>query len=66
MLDDQEHLGLYNLMFRDLFKSSTKITDICKDLKELLDVYYHAHQETKVRIFSVIVILSNEYKVVPL
>ena len=40
-----EYLGLYSLLFRDnnliydLFKSSTKITLLYKDLKELLDIF---------------------------
>ena len=70
--ETKEHPGLYILLFKDhnlidaLCESHIKITVICKSLDELLDIYHDSDKGSSERNFDVIVILSKEYKIVPL
>lgn len=69
--EKKEQLGLCTLIFKDddliynLYKSDIKITVICKDLDELLKIYYNSDRRSRVCIFDVIIILSKGRKVIP-
>ena len=70
--EKKDYLGLYTLIFKDddliyeLCKSGINITVVCKDLDDLLQIYYDPENELEERVFEVMIILSNEYEVVPL
>lgn len=69
--EKKEYLGLFTFFFKEddnlvdrLCTSDTKVTIICKDLDELLDVYYDVDRGSE-RTFDVIILLSTDREIIP-